>query len=229
MEKSKLIEKLFSYIVAYSYLFLPLCYFLTKGRVKIIPITIALYGVIFFLLLKFYNVVPKEYKLYYQGFYTYAEFITFTLILYFSINSKRIKKLIYISAVIFFFFQVFYIPTQNLRKLDSVPIGIETILVFIYIAFFFGENFQKATSSYIYSHYCFWISVGILIYLGGSFFFYILINHLSEDQISTFGTMTYVADIIKNLLFGIALLIYSRNILKIERTKNTSIPYLDMI
>jgi len=113
--------------------------------------------------------------------------------------------------------------------LDSVPIGIETILIFIYIACFFYDSFQKSTSTYVYNHYCFWISVGILIYLGGSFFFYILIDHLNEEQLSTFGTMTYVADVLKNSLFAIALFIFSKYPIKTTSKKNESIPYLDMI
>jgi len=56
-----------------------------------------------------------------------------------------------------------------------------------------------------------------------------LINHLSEEEVFKFGKMTYVAEIIKNILFGAALFIYARYPLKTTTNKNESIPYLDMI
>jgi len=190
---------------------------------------LSIYGVLFFLLLFYFNEIPKEYKLYYQGIYTYVEYLAFASILWYNINSKSLRRLIVICSIFFLIFQLLYVPTQSLKKLDSIPIGIETILIFIYVAFFLFENFQRTTNSNIYNHYCFWICIGILIYLGGSFFFYILINNLSEEQIAAFGTMTYVADIIKNLLFGIALFIYARKSNERFQKKSNTIPFLDMI
>ena len=113
-------------------------------------------------------------------------------------------------------------------RLDSVPIGIETILVLVYIFFFFYEFSKRPTGNYIYNHYCFWIAVGILIYLGGSFFFYILFNHLNEEEINTFGNITYIAEVIKNVLFVTALFVYDKNPIRIKK-EPTSVPYLDMI
>jgi len=117
---------------------------------------------------------------------------------------------------------------MKVNRLDTVPIGIETILVLVYIFFFFFEFSKKLDGSYIYNYYFFWVSVGVLIYLGGSFFFYILIDHLSKEQVETFGNMTFVAEIIKNILFTAAIYIYVRFPSKREH-KPPSVPYLDMI
>jgi hypothetical protein len=154
--------------------------------------------------------------------------LTFAFILWYNLQTKFLKNFIVIASLAFFVFQVLYTFTQNLTRLDSVPIGIETILVFIYIAFFFYENLKTPTTTYFYSHHCFWISVGILIYLGGSLFFYILIDQLDEDEIHLFGTMTYIADIIKNILFGVAIVMFSKESVRKFQNKD-SIPFLDMI
>jgi hypothetical protein len=110
-----------------------------------------------------------------------------------------------------------------------VPIGIETILLLIYIIYFFYTFSKRLNSLYIYNHYVFWIAVGILIYLGGSFFFFILIEHLTKEQVDAFGNLTYLAEIIKNILFGLALFIYSRYPFEKPEKNNTSVPFLDMI
>ena len=112
--------------------------------------------------------------------------------------------------------------------MDSVPIGIETILIFIYIFCFFYESSKLTKDNYIYNQYCFWIAVGILIYLGGSFFFYILIDHLDKAEIDSFGNLTFLAEIIKNILFSAAILIYARQPKKTSK-KPPTVPYLDMI
>jgi len=110
-----------------------------------------------------------------------------------------------------------------------VPIGIETIIILFYIIYFFYQFSRELSTAYIYNHYGFWVSVGILIYLGGSFFFFILFDHLSTAQVATFGDMTYVAEIIKNILFAIAIFIHARYPFEKPKQKPENIPYLDLI
>ena len=230
MVKIQIIEKLFLHIVYFSYLILPLTFLFSKNRKKgFIPITIALYGIVFFLLLQLYQYLPRTTKTIYQSFYTYFEYFVFAFFFWSNIKSKKLKKFILISSVLFFVFQLVYIFTTEVNRLDSIPISIETILLFVYIFFFFYEFSKSLNGSYIYNHYCFWISVGILIYLGGSFFFYILIDHLNREQITTFGNMTFVAEILKNFLFGFSLIIYSKNPTNNNNIKHSNVPYLDMI
>ena len=67
------------------------------------------------------------------------------------------------------------------------------------------------------------------LYLGGSFFFYITIDQLKKGEREIFGNLTYIAEIIKNILFVVAIFIYSRySFVKQEKNSN-SVPYLDMI
>jgi len=82
---------------------------------------------------------------------------------------------------------------------------------------------------FIYNHYCFWLAVGILIYLGGSFFFYILIDHLTREQVNTFGNLTFLAEVLKNILFLAAIFIYARYPISKQDKNSSSVPYLDMI
>ena len=125
-------------------------------------------------------------------------------------------------------YQFFYITSVDFTKLDSISIGIETILVFIYIFYFFYEFSKNTKDFFIYNHYGFWLAVGIMIYLGGSFFFYILINSLTESEIDKFKNMTYVAEITKNLLFAFSIFIYKKHPINKPQNHSKNIPNLDM-
>ena len=241
MEKSKTIEELFLHIVIYSYLLIPLLFLFTfKSWRKRSPgletkssIVLVVYGVLFFVLLLFYfeykKYIPRDYRKLYQLFYTYLEYVFFSFILWHSIESKRIKRLIIIASVLFLIFQIQYYFRIAHARLDSVPIGIETILLFIYVLTFLYEFYKKDNTDFITNHYCFWISIGVLIYLGGSFFFYISINQLQEKELEILGNLTYITEIMKNLFFSIAVLKLSRfNNEKIKNQQPLNIPFLDM-
>ena len=111
--------------------------------------------------------------------------------------------------------------------MDSIPIGVESILIFIYITLFFADILKSLKQDFIYNHYCFWISVALLIYLGGSFFMNILANSLTANELSKYWHLTYICDVVKTILFAISLLLISKKVDVKQSTKN--IPYLDLI
>lgn len=137
------------------------------------------------------------------------------------------KLMVLILSVFFFFFQIIYFFSDHKKRFDSIPIGIETILIFIFIFFFLYEQLKEVKNQPIYSHYFFWIAIGLFIYLGGSFFIYILANSITDEEINKYWFFTYVVEIIKNLLFAIAVLIYSRN--PIKKNLKQALPDLDFM
>jgi len=219
------------YIVTYSYLILPLAFLLFKNKPKdIIPTAIAIYGLFFFsFFLIFQDYLPDHLKKYFQVAYTFLEYFFFAFIFWYNIRNKSFKAFMVVASVLFLLFQGFFITTSSFKRLDSVPIGIETILIFIYIFFFFYEFSKNTKDIFIYNHFTFWIAVGILLYLGGSFFFYMLISNLEENDVTTFGNMTYVAEIIKNLLFAFSIFIYKKFPINNIHNHSKNIPNLDMI
>lgn len=217
-------------IVTYSYLILPFCFILSRSKIKDRNILlISLYGIVFFGLLHIYYETPKDVRKYFQAFYTFLEYFIFTLIFWHQIQKKSFRLLMLIFSVLFILFQIFYVTSTSLIRLDSIPIGIETIFVFIYIFHFFYDFSKNAKDSFIYNHYCFWIAVGILIYLGGSFFFYLMINSLNPDEVEKFGNLTYIAEIIKNLLFAVSIFFYKKLANNQIHKKPIKLPNLDML
>lgn len=114
--------------------------------------------------------------------------------------------------------------TQKFKRLDTVPIGIETILIFLIIFYYIYEYSQTNSKFSISNNYCFLMALGILIYLGGSFFFYLMIDQLTQSEVDLFGNLTYAFEIIKNLLFAGSIMVYLKK--KNPETKR-QLPNLD--
>ena len=230
MVKIQVIEKLFLHILTFSFLLIPLTYlfFRSKRRSDLI---IVVYGILFFFLLYLINpdhrYIPKPYLQIYQTFYTFCEYLFFTYLLFQNITINKFKIIILTFTVLFISFLIYDYSINKVNKLDSIPVGIETILIFIYISFFFYQNFKNTNEEYIYIQPCFWVSIGMLIYLGGTFFFNILVNHIDKTQVAKYWFLTYIADIFKNLLFCISIIVSVRSYHK-EKLPHKSVPHLDL-
>lgn len=135
--------------------------------------------------------------------------------------------IIIIASLFFLLFQVIYFFSTHKKKFDSIPIGIETILIFIFIFFFLYEQLKDLKGMPIYDHYFFWISIGLFIYLGGSFFIYLMANSISDEELIKYWFFTYIVEIIKNLLFATAVVIYSKN--PDRKNLNKVLPKLDFM
>lgn len=226
MEKSKVIEKLFEHINTYAYLILPLLFLIVKNKKRDGKI-LALYGLVFWSLLFFYYDIPKAFiKVAYQPVYTSLEYIFFTLLFYYNLESPKFKKIILYSSILFILFQITYVLFIEKNRVDSIPIGVESILIFIYIFFFFYENFNNQKGMYIYSNHCFWICLGLLLYLGGSFFLNLLANTFSDEEFKKYWFLNFIADTAKTILFAFSFLFLVRNQ---SKEKVINVPYLDMI
>lgn len=230
MDKIQTIEKLFNFILILSYLVIPIISLLIRKKSNIRRI-LTIYGLFFFGLLIVWDFLPsRDIKIVYQYFYTISEYLFFAYFLWSAIQSTIFKRVIVGISAGFIIFQLVYYLSHQTVRLDSIPIGVETILLLIFIVFFFYEYFNKIKSSFIINHYCFWISVGIMIYLGGSFFFNILAEqHSVRVYINDYWYLTYIGDIIKNLLFIIAIIVTTKNQTDSLKQEKSNLPYLDMI
>ena len=228
MEKSKVIEKLFEHIVVYSYLILPLLYLLIRNKKRDGAI-LAVYGIVIYLLLFFYSEFPPEFRKVYHSIFTFFEYSFFALIFYFNLETPRYRKIIPALSIFFVIFQIIhFVLTSADSRIDSIPIGVESIIIFIYIFLFFLENLNNPGVGYIYNHHCFWISVGLLLYLGGSFFIYILGTTFSEEEFNKYWYLNYIADTIKTLLFAVSFIFLAKKPHNDSNHKAASVPYLDM-
>lgn len=226
--KSRFIENLFYQILFYSFLLPPLLYwrFLRKtGRdIKVETLVYYCVTIFLFLLIDDNFTIPGKIK---WRLFTLLEYSFFAVLVYQQLKLRRQKQLVIVLSILFVIFQVLYYALIHKKKFDSIPVGIETILIFIFIFFFLYEQLKDVKDLPIYSNYFFWVSIGLFIYLGGSFFIYLMANSMSREEIIKYWFFTYVVEVIKNFLFIVAVLVYYKNPKK--ASPRPSLPNLDFI
>lgn len=139
--------------------------------------------------------------------FTFVEYFLFAWFLYTVIKSKIFKKIIVSVSIAFIAFLIFYYLFAKAKSIDSIPIGIETILILIFSFYYLYEQIQDTETLFIYTKYPFWIIIGMLIYLSGSFFIYIYASYLPTKEIAKYWIFTNVFAILKNIFFAIAIIV----------------------
>ena len=158
--------------------------------------------------------------------YTLVEYSLFAWFLWLHIKNKTFKKGIILSIIAFIAFSFIYFSSVEYISLDTVPIGVETILILLFSFFYLYEQMNEPSSLFIYNKYAFWIIAGLMLYLAGSLFIYIFAYQVDPNVLHQYWLLTNVVSIIRNILVIIAILIY------VKQQKNPSpekhlYPYLN--
>ena len=229
--KIQTIEKLFfTYLLEYSYLFLLLAFLFSKAKKVPNYFIIGIYGLIFFSLLHYYDLIPNAFLKRYQYIYTFLEYTFLTALMFIFIKNVSVRRFMIIMSALFIIFQIVHFQITKKQKLDSVVIAVETIIIFLFILLYLRQFFKDNVTNNIYEFPSFWIVVGILIYLGFGFFFNILVNYIPQDQFDSYWHFTFIPEIIKNILFGMVVLGYpSPTIENNKKSIHLDIPNLDLI
>jgi len=142
-----------------------------------------------------------------------------------NIQNKKFKQVILALSLSFIAFQIFYFfDVKNKKPIDAIPIGIEAILLIIFCFYFFYEQLKKTVSP-IYDNFFFWIVLGLIIYLSGSFFIYLLSNTISSKELRSYWNITYIVDILKNVFFVASGLVFLKQ--SKSATRKPVLPNLD--
>ena len=233
MEKYQSIENLFYYIATYSPL-LPIVlffFFYTNAKREKSLIAILCFSTLTVLAFFIEEYIPQKIvflKIYY-GFTTFYEYSLFAFFIWLNINNRKFRQVILIASILFVFFLFFYYTNATFKRLDSLPIGIESILLLIFTSYFFYEQINNPNLLFIYNDYKFWVTTGIMIYISGSFFIYIFANQIPKSEISLYWSFTYVFLGIMNILFAIGILLLGQKSNQKRQTKpKTNHHYLDI-
>ena len=113
-------------------------------------------------------------------------------------------------SLVFLTFIIIYHLSVKFRYIDSVPIGVETIFVFIFAFYHFYEELTGSSTLFVYQKPDFWITFGIVFYLAGSFFIYIYASTLTKTEVQQYWYITNIFSILKNLFFCIGILLHTK-------------------
>lgn len=209
---AKTVENLFVYIATFSSL-LPILLFGLYARRKPLPKTfflIGAYSIIEFVINIFTVFISSSvYNSIYSSF-TVIEYLLFAYCLFLLISNLLIKKFIILVSCSFTIFAVIYFSTAEYKVLDSIPIGVETIIILSHIFYYLYEQMVAPSQILIYNRYHFWIVCAFMIYLSGSFFIYIFANQVDQNTLNIYWMFTNVFTILKNVFFSISILVFRK-------------------
>jgi hypothetical protein len=141
-------------------------------------------------------------------------------------QKRLVKRVLLITSIFFYIFFTIYTLTVKVKELDSVSIGIETIIILIFSFYSFYEMLNDPKIMFINNDYRFWIILGMVIYLAGTFFIYIYADTVTIKELAKFLFLTYVFYIIKDIFFVVGIIVHSKKPLN-PKENNPTVPYLD--
>lgn len=153
-------------------------------------------------------ITSLPYRKFFYGLITFFEYALFSLFFFRTLNSLQIRRTIVILSVIFLAFLLVHINMARMERIDSVPIGVETVLILFYACCFLFEQLNDQRILFVYSRYQFWVAIGCMLYLSGSFFVYIFANQIPRSDLLRFWSVIDVCLVVKNLCFTLALLLF---------------------
>lgn len=143
--------------------------------------------------------------------YTLTEAAAFIAFLFTHIINKAVRKAVFLIGILFIALSaVFIYFDYPVRMIDSVAIGIETIIILVFSFYFLYERTNDTETLYIYSTFQFWIVIGMILYLGGSLFIHVFASILSQEERISFWIVPNILSILKNIFFAIAILVNSK-------------------
>jgi hypothetical protein len=224
------IENLFLHIAAYSD-FLPLLIFLLffkKSKVNLSIWIIVLSALIAILLFQASIYFSQGWTKYIIGFTTISEYGLFALFIWLNIRSQIARKIILFTSILFILFIIGYFIWVPIKVIDTIPIGIETILILIFSFYFLYERMNEPSTLLVYNDFRFWVVLGMVLYLASSFFILILSDQMLRKEFDHYQILTFIFYTLKNLFFTIGIFVHAKEEPKqVNHTKN-EIPYLDI-
>jgi hypothetical protein len=143
--------------------------------------------------------------------FTIVEYIFIAYYLYINISSATYRRIIIWVSSLFLAFCLFDLFTSKSNTFDSLPAGIEGMLVIVFSLFYLFEKIKQPNSLFLYSTSGFWIIVALIIYFSGTFFLFIYSQSYFNDPDfqREYSLMIAIFNILRNIIFAIAILIKS--------------------
>jgi hypothetical protein len=211
---AKTIENLFFYSIYVFDLLIVVQTFLIfqkKGTSKILWLLLAGCCVNSFCNLVQSYIPKKEDEYLFLVCFTTIEYFIFAGVFSQVIKGRNFRKCILVMSCIFLAVVIFNYDQANAETLDSVPIGVETILILIYSFYYLYEQMNIVDATFIYHRFHFWVVTGIMIYLSGSFFIYILANQVDYATLGRYWFLTWVVYLIKDIFLCVGLYRYAKS------------------
>ena len=143
-------------------------------------------------------------ELYSFRLFTIVEYSIISLFIFKLIESNQFKNIIKLGSITFLLAAILDIYTSSFTDFDSLPTGLESILILAYCLFFIYERITSTSFSF---NGTVWITTGFILFFSGTFFLFILSQNNFKDSsfILTYGYIVAIFSIIKNIFITIGI------------------------
>jgi hypothetical protein len=137
--------------------------------------------------------------------FTIVEFISFSIIFYKINYSIRTKRTILLSSSLFFLSIIIDLLTNSIENFDSLPTGVESILILFYCILTLYE--QISTGKPLYS-FPVLFAFSLILFFSGTFFLFIMSqNNFENEEFSTlYDYIVAISKILMTLLMSVGIL-----------------------
>jgi len=189
-----------SYLLCITF-FLVFCVRRPKRELYIIFIYI-IYSLVFDLVRT--SVSNVKFAFLISSLFTIGELSICSYYFYLIIHSPVLKRIILaVSCIALVIITVILIRSEK-KGFDSFPASLESVTFILYSIIYFFEQINRPQQIFIYSSPNFWIVLGIMVYMSGTLFLFIIANNLSENELNKYWIINNISNLITNLSFSIA-------------------------
>jgi hypothetical protein len=157
-----------------------------------------------FLLLTMWGIT---YKFILWNIFILVEFSFISYFFYLIIKSRLIKSLIIISFIIFLIIYFLY-ANNDKERYNSLISAIEAVILLILSLSYFMIMMKPTAEPVNIFTPILLVVFSILLYLTSTLFLYIIANNLTPSQFDKYWSINYYANILCNLIYSFAFLLY---------------------
>ena len=179
-----------------------LCFF---GRNKGTGLwVIFLYCLISYSAEAFGSYLPKRNLFYVYAAFTICEYALLTYLMFGWLTERVYRVIILAGSVLFVvvaFYQDIYLRE---KKIDTLTVSVENILIIIYSILFLYKEITTPSSMYIYDTKRFWVVMAFFLYCSSTLFLFIYAENFTPQEHAAYWIINNFPEILKNILFCIA-------------------------
>lgn len=188
---------------------------------------VAFSSIYVLLIYSYFLLFPNHVNAKFDAVNQFGEYVALSAILFYSLNSPVLRKVVLFAGIAFTLFCIIYVSLYVLTELDPVIMSVKSIILIVLSLLVFYEKFQKETDRVIYYDYRFWGLIGLIIYISGTFLFYLVYADYFEEM-KDLEIIPPVLYLFKSIFLAISLIILIKQTKQITGKTDKEIPFLDL-
>jgi hypothetical protein len=135
--------------------------------------------------------------------FTILEFTLLSWFAYSSLQSKKLKVVPLVGAVIFFPIAIINF-TGNEGSFDSIPASVEAILIISYCILLLYEQINDPKVIFVYNTKKFWVTIAFFLYFSSTLFLFLYARTFTQAEHNRYWAINNFFELLKNILLSVS-------------------------